>query len=601
MKTNKIYFLSAVAIIIAGCGGGGGNNPTTQQRTGIVGDGYIEGAYVCHDSNHDWNCLDETYATTAADGSFVLSNYDPNKDLLVQVPVGAKDNGPFSDGSTTPKPFTKPVWYVYPAGANASGGTVFVGPFSTLVYAQVNNVPGTSVDDAIGIVAANLGIESNQTLGNYLENNDTNLEAIAEVTTGAIANTTSTVGSTSVPNYDVVLNDIGNIVSYATNNQGNSSYDPGNYTPSTSGTSTPALGYSAVGNLHTLLESCELKAFEEWDNNLNSTSNEHKELCLVTDADTGAKKLTYTEKYYNNSTWTLDTLQTSGQVAFLSRPTDTLIDVDNVNSSTQTDIYPFRLFPAIEQSHSGASATFKSGVFEYKLIVSQADINGVLGSNLPKGPSVSSIIDNVTFGSGDKIYKAIAILQNRAYRVDNGYDFFHNTTTSSTHAEAFTVYNEGTVGGNAFTPMANSTSLNSLLSQSSGATFVVDYTDSNNYTKVYTTSAYNPNSSLNVLKIEDIVNGQSSNVILSTNYSIENHNGTPFLIVKDYYGVSDDLFIAKVSSIDTNNYIYGETAPAGASFDITEGGLQNGDIMDDIMVNTSARDRVLNAANIAIP
>ncbi len=597
--TIRLSLLTFTALLLVGCGGGGGN-PSAPQRTGSVGDGYIEGAYVCHDSNQDWDCLDEIYATTAADGSFTLSNYDQTKDLLVQVPVGAQDNGPFVDGSTAAKTITSPVWYSYPAGANPSGSPIFVGPLSTLVYAQLHAIPGTTVTDAVNIVSAGLGVDANQTLENYIEDNNTQLHALGEVAGGAIANTTST-GSTPQPNYDAVLGDLHGIASYAAASS-SSGYDPAEYTPSgyTASGNTPALGFSQVLDLHRLLAACDLKAFEEWDNNSVATPNEHKELCLVTDADTGAQRLDYTEKYYNANTWTLDTLQTSGQVPFLSRPADTLVDMDHVNSATQPDTYPLRFFPAVEQSHSGGSAIFKSGILSYKLVVSQADINGVSGSNLPKGPSIDPLINGVTFGSGDILYHAIMIIQERMFRVDNGHDFFHGTTTSSTHSEDYIVYDEGTLGGAGFSLMPNSTDIVTMMGLTD-TDFIVGYQDSNNFTKISVTSPYNPNNTLNALQIEHINNGSNGGVVSTAFYNIENHNGTSFLVIHDFFGPGQDIFIGKVSSIDPTHFIYGEVSPAGVAIDITEGGYQNGDIMDDIMLNTSARDRVLNTASIAIP
>jgi hypothetical protein len=175
MKTNiTLSLLTAIAIALIGCGGAGdtpGASTGNSGQSGNVGDGYIEGAYVCHDRDNDMDCLDETYATTDANGAFVLSNYDASQALLVQIPVGAVDNGPFTDGSTTPRPFTQQTWYYYPAQAAPANSPIFIGPLSTLVYAQTENIPGISTEDAANSVASSLGIEGSQVLGNYLEDN----------------------------------------------------------------------------------------------------------------------------------------------------------------------------------------------------------------------------------------------------------------------------------------------------------------------------------------------------------------------------------------------------------------------------------------------
>ena len=613
MKNTIAISLAVLStLMISGCGGGGspstGGTPTptpslTPQNTGHVGDGYIEGAYVCHDSNSDMSCLDETYTTTAADGSFTLSNYDATLDVLVEIPVGAVDNGPFSDGSTTPRPFTVRTWYYYPAGvANANSEPIFIGPLSTLVFAQILYNPGISVADAVSTVSAGLGIDGDSFLDNYLEDNSTesNLtQIIAEIVGGGIVNVTSTTGTTQ--DIDAILADLGSIATTANEtNTSSNTYNPGGYTPTgyTGTTTTANLSYQQTADLHTLLQSCGLKAFEEWDSNAAATPKEHKELCLETDADTGDLKLTFTEKYYQTNVWTLDTLKSSGQVPFLADASDTLIDMDNVNSSTQ-DIYPLRLFPAIELSHTGGSAIFRSGILEYKMIVSEADISGVSGSNLPKGQSIDPLVNNVTFGAGDKIYKAIMILQDKMYSVDNGHNFLNSTSTPSTHSRNYIVFDEGTTGGANFLPMPNSTDIVTMMGLTD-TDFIVEYEDSSNFTKISVTAPYNANNIINTLNIEHISNGSNGGVISVAFYTIEQHNGTPFLVISGFFGVGQDIFIGKVSSIDNADFIYGVVSPANMSIDVTQGGYQDGDIMDDIMINTSARDSILNQNNITV-
>ncbi len=613
MKNTIAISLAVLStLMISGCGGGGSPStggtpapapPSTPQNTGHVGDGYIEGAYVCHDSNSNMSCLDETYTTTAADGSFTLSNYDATLDVLVEIPVGAVDNGPFADGSTTPRPFIARTWYYYPAGvANANSEPIFIGPLSTLVFAQIQYNPGISVADAVSTVSSGLGVDGDSFLDNYLEDNSTEANLthiIAEIVGGGIVNVTSTTGTTQ--DIDAILADLGSIATTANEtNTSSNTYNPGGYTPTGyTGTSTTVnLAYQETADLHTLLQSCGLKAFEEWDSNPGVTPKEHKELCLETDADTGGLKLTFTEKYYQTNVWTLDTLKSSGQVPFLADASDTLIDMDNVNSSTQ-DIYPLRFFPAIEQSHAGGSAIFKSGILEYKMIVSEADISGVLGSNLPKGQSIDPLVNNVTFGTGDKIYKAIMILQDKMYSVDNGHNFSNSTSTPSTQSRNYIVFDEGTTGGANFLPMPNSTDIVTMMGLTD-TDFIVEYEDSNNFTKISVTVPYNANNIINTLNIEHISNGSNGGVISVAFYTIEQHNGTPFLVIHSFFDVGQDIFIGKVSSVDSTNFIYGVVSPENMSIDVTQGGYQDGDIMDDIMINTSARDRILNQNSITI-
>jgi len=51
-------------------------------------------------------------------------------------------------------------------------------------------------------------------------------------------------------------------------------------------------------------------------------------------------------------------------------------------------------------------------------------------------------------------------------------------------------------------------------------------------------------------------------------------------------------------SVDGSSFVYGQVAAPYVQIDLTEGGYQRGDIMDDIMLNPSAKERVLNAQGI---
>ncbi len=147
MKTRIILSTAAAALLaISGCGGGGSgdNDNSSGTEAGRVADGYISGAYVCHDTDGDMDCLDETYAVTTAAGGFILPGYDPAQTLLVQIPAGAVDNGPFADGSTTPRPVMTAMWFYLPGGVNS----VFASPYSTLIYQLMQDHPGWSIQDA---------------------------------------------------------------------------------------------------------------------------------------------------------------------------------------------------------------------------------------------------------------------------------------------------------------------------------------------------------------------------------------------------------------------------------------------------------------------
>jgi len=597
--THKLSIATFAILLLNGCGGGGGTPPQASE-TGTVGDGYIQGAYVCHDSDNDWECTDESdYAVTAADGSFTLASYDATTDLIVQIPIGAVDNGPFADGSAAPRPFTSPTWYIYPAGAAPQNGPIFVGPLSTLVAAQLEEIPGSTLADAVGKIATQTGIDPADLLSNYLDNNittttGTNVHFLAEITGSALESTSTATGT----DYGAVLNDVGNIVSTA-NSSDPGTYDTATYTTSNTTSSTAALIYQGVADIHADLAGCYY-GFESWDTAFSD--NEHKTLCLTTDADTGEEKLNITEHQFMGATWNLKQTQSSAYMPYQSAAVSTLIDMDKVNHPTEDYTHPYRLFPSKLVSSSGAGAVFDSNGFQYKIIVSEADISGLTGAVLPQGPTLGALIDPITFGAGDKIYKAVAITQNKTYTINNHYNHATDTSTVDTKPHDYIVFEEGTMGGAAFAQMANTQDINAMV-QLTDTDFIVEYKDSNNYTKISITTPYNSATAINMCQVEHITAGSNGGTIGMASYTVETHNGTPIFVLHGYNGPSSDLFIGKITVIDGSSFVYGHTNPAYISHDLTQGGYQDGDIMDDIMLNQSARDRVVGstAAPLVIP
>ena len=193
MKTRIILSTAAAVLLtVAGCGGDGSSNSGNKAETGKVGDGYISGAYVCHDTDGDMDCLDETYAVTTASGGFILPGYDPAQTLLVQIPVGAVDNGPFADGSTAPRPVTTAMWFYLPGGTNS----VFASPYSTLIYQLMQDHPSWSLQDAETYLKNLLGLNHipGSLFDDYLSGSGANseLQGLAEtlfsILEGSMAN-----------------------------------------------------------------------------------------------------------------------------------------------------------------------------------------------------------------------------------------------------------------------------------------------------------------------------------------------------------------------------------------------------------------------------
>lgn len=595
IKTPILF--SAVFVLLTACGGssGGGNaGGNNNGETGHVGDGYIQGAIVCHDTDGDLDCSDEVAsATTLSDGSFTLANYDPTQTLLAHIPVGAVDTGPFADGSTTDRPFTAETWYHYPAGTS-QGGSVFISPLLALAYAQQQATPGLSFDDAVNVVAANLGLTPNQITSDYLAGNDSEAQFIAEIVGAAIANTANTNSSFS-NDMQTVLDDMDNISNTAANNDA-SSYDTTVYTPQATSNNASNLNYIPVADACADLLAGGYFAFESWD---GTGDKEHKTLYMQT--INGNNILNFKEEVLNGNAWSIEQSITSTEAQYLSNIEGTIIDMANVNgTSPHTQVFFEIPFPATSTSCNGSNASFNSSGREYTMVVSEADISGTNGANLPQGSTVGTIVDPITFGAGDKIYKIAVISQNRVYGVRNKTDVDTDGTVYPPKPEDYIVFDEGTLSGGAFTEMPNSNDINAM-AQLTDTDFIVDYRDSSNFKKL---SIITPASTTNNTGIVDIVEVDSGTVGLPTTmtYVIETHNGTPFFVVKNYPNMNQEFFIGKITSIDANSFVFGQRSrPAGQLHYLTQGGIQDGDIMDDISLNASARNRVLNGQSVVIP
>lgn len=612
-KFNTVPLLCASALLLVACGGGssGGssddnsnnNGGGSEDITGQVGDGYIEGAYVCHDSNNDLDCLDEIYTTTAADGSFTLSNYNAALDLLVQIPVGAVDNGPFSDGSTTPRPFTAQTWYYYPSQAAPANGPIFVGPLSTLVFAQQEAVPGMTVAEATEVVGSTLGIGNSQVTSNYLEDSSsegTDTQFVGELVGASIANIVNDVDGFGT-DIQIVLNDAENVANTANENSA-STYNTPVYVPDPGhiGSSVPttvALTYTPVTDLCADLSSAEYFAFEDWDSTTHTPDLKHKTFYMSNNTlhlkIENSVPNPNTNPNVSSSIWELDAFHTTTENTYLQNIDAVTIDMANVNNAAAytQEVYDLPL-PAQKVSCNGGTAVFNSSGREYKLFVSSASIANLEGSTLPQGPSVGPLVDGITFAQGDLIYKISGITQNTFYSVEKGQSVASDGTIHASSPEDYIVYEEGSIGGAPFQTMANSNDINAL-SLLTDTDFIIDYKDSNNFVKL----ALVPPSTVNVIKVENGVASAPTSMV----YAVEVHNNTPFFFVRDYRGAGRDIFIGKINSVSSNAFVHGRVYPAGKLFDLTQGGFQDGDVMDDIMINTQARNKLLLIQGLDIP
>ena len=204
MKCSLILRLSFAGLFVSSlvaCGGGGGGSSTASTTpaapatlSGKVIDGYIAGATVCLDVNSNNKCdAGEPTTTSDATGNWSLPAYAGSiAGLQVIAEVGATatdlDTGVIGAGNT--------YSLLAPAAASAT-----VTPFSTLVSATIAAGGGesrVSIGEALGNVSASIGVPVAKLVANdYKANGDTTLGAVAQATTGAIAQVTNNLKSNS--------------------------------------------------------------------------------------------------------------------------------------------------------------------------------------------------------------------------------------------------------------------------------------------------------------------------------------------------------------------------------------------------------------------
>jgi hypothetical protein len=123
--------------------------------SGIVADGYLQGASVCLDLNRNGRCDGaEPSATTGSGGAFTLEVGDFSANdypVVVEVHAGAIDEeaGPVAKGYTLRSP---------------AGNHGFVSPLTTLVQTKIDENPALDADAAAQIVGLQLNVEDRQKL-----------------------------------------------------------------------------------------------------------------------------------------------------------------------------------------------------------------------------------------------------------------------------------------------------------------------------------------------------------------------------------------------------------------------------------------------------
>ena len=164
MKIQRIpAFISLM--LLAACGGGGGGTggavaviPTTQTVSGVVADGYLQGATACLDVNLNKKCdSGEPASTTGTGGAYSIAGVSiadlAKYPIVVEVPVGAVDS---ERGIVASR-------YVLTAPAGRPG---FVSPLTTLVQYRIET-GGLSLADAVAAVKTQLGLTTMSPLDDY--------------------------------------------------------------------------------------------------------------------------------------------------------------------------------------------------------------------------------------------------------------------------------------------------------------------------------------------------------------------------------------------------------------------------------------------------
>jgi hypothetical protein len=154
MKTSKSLLSIALLAALAGCsdsGGGEGDGSQVERIsfTGLVADGYLDGATVCLDLDNNKECgANEPTATSGAGGAFTMDDAtQAQRDtypLLVEVVVGTT-----IDEDNAGVVLTKPLTLSAPVGYG------FISPLSTMVQNEVEG--GATASAAETAVQAKLG------------------------------------------------------------------------------------------------------------------------------------------------------------------------------------------------------------------------------------------------------------------------------------------------------------------------------------------------------------------------------------------------------------------------------------------------------------
>jgi hypothetical protein len=173
----KWTLLPTTAAVLVACGGGGGGGVALPKSiSGVVLDGYIEGATVCLDLNANLQCdPNEPSAFTDKDGRYSLS-YDGSLDgllVLAVVPEGATD----SELGRITKAFDL---------MSPAENALTVTPITTLVAADMS-ARKVSADDAVKAVTSQFGFQKPLLGYDFKKEGDSDTLQVAQVIAASMA------------------------------------------------------------------------------------------------------------------------------------------------------------------------------------------------------------------------------------------------------------------------------------------------------------------------------------------------------------------------------------------------------------------------------
>ena len=152
----------AAALALTACGGGGGSSTTAgggavTAASGVVIDGYIEGAKVCADTNDNAVCDDgEPSVTTAADGSYSGLEVGSATTILVETTTTSKDAD--DNGATLGDAGRQPFTLKAPATVVDGQEKFVVTPLTTMVTLAIQEDPNLTPQTAGQALVKQLGL-----------------------------------------------------------------------------------------------------------------------------------------------------------------------------------------------------------------------------------------------------------------------------------------------------------------------------------------------------------------------------------------------------------------------------------------------------------